>query len=234
MKSLMNCNEIGTVILSSNFQVIGINTYARQVLGSTVTELGKSVYQYHSKTSHPKISHILNHTKSECSEMPTAMFVDVLNKVLMINVSKIDMWEGDSTQYAMNFIDVTEETGAEMNPDSGLMVLKNIPICYGGSFIFLKPNSIFFIKSDGNYCEIFTDDNSYFVHFTLKSIMKRCNTKYLFRVHKSYIINLERVKRIQKDEKGHAEILFDKESFPPVPIARRRMQELKDALQLKF
>jgi len=230
----MSDNAIGTVILSSNFRVIGMNTYARQVLGSRVTELGESVYQYHNGKSHTKISSLLNSTEPEHSGIQAAMFIDVLNKVLMINVSKIGMSEGTGDQYAMNFIDVTEETGAAINPDNGLMVLKSIPICSGNSCFFLKPDSISFIKSNGNYCEIFTEEDSFLAHITLKNIMERCQAEYLFRVHKSYIVNLERVKSIQKDDKGHAKVLFEKESLPHVPIARRRLQELKKALLPRF
>ena len=234
MKSLMSDNAIGTVILSSDFRAIGMNTYARQLLGSTVPELGKFVYQYHNSKSHAKISSLLNSTEPERCGIQAAMFIDVLNKVLMINVSKISMHEDNSNQYAMNFIDVSEETGATINPDNGLMVLKNIPICTRNTFFFLKLNAIFFIKSEENYCEIFTNDDSFFVHITLKNIMERCQTEYLYRVHKSYIVNLERVKSIQKEKKGHAKVLFENESLPHVPIARRRLPGLKNALHLKL
>ena len=226
--------EVVKVLLSSDFRIIGMNSYARQLFGSTVIELGKSVYQYHKGKSHSKISSLLNSTEPERSGIQAAMFIDVLNKVLMINVSKITMHEGDSDEYAMNFIDVTEETGAAINPADGLMVLKSIPICSGNSCFFLKPDSISFIKSNGNYSEIFTEDDSFLAHIALKNIMERCQTEYLFRVHKSYIVNLERVKSIQNDGKGHTRILFVKESLPHIPIARRRLQELKCALQLKF
>ena len=73
----------GLVLLSSDFQVVGMNPYARQVLGSAVSELGKSVFAYHRQAIHPKIDLLLKECCTSGSYMPVAMIMDVLNKFLL-------------------------------------------------------------------------------------------------------------------------------------------------------
>ncbi len=61
-------------------------------------------------------------------------------------------------------------------------------------------------------------------------MQKRYKQKNLFRVHRSFIVNLDRVDKIKRDEKGHTFIIFDKEYIPAVPVAIRRVKALKKAL----
>ncbi len=226
------CN-IGLVLLSSDFRVIGVNSYARKALGSAISELGKSVFHYHHRKSRLKIEYLLRRSSGQESDMPVAMIVDVLNKVLMINVCNIEMKE-ESTDplFAMTFIDVTEQTGAEVNPRSGMVELKKFPVCCRDSFLFLDASSIYYIQSDGNYCRVFTEKSSYYLHLTLKNILSRYTGSSFLRVHKSFIANLDHVQKIKRVNKGQTVIIFDREDIPPVPVARRRISDLKKALPL--
>jgi len=234
MKKSQNFFNIGLVLLSPDFRVIGMNRYAREVLGLAVTDLGKSVFHYHIRKSHSKIEHLMQKSSEPDPDMPVAMVIDVLNKALMINLSRLDMTQGSSESlFAMTFIDVTEETEAKMNPNSGMVEMKKFPVCYKDSFLFLDVSSIYFIRSDGNYCKIFTEKRSYHLHLTLNNILKRYAGLHLFRVHKCFIANLQYVQKIKRIEKGQSILIFNNESIPPIPVARRRIKVLKKALAIQ-
>ncbi len=234
MKKSQDCFNIGLVLLSPDFRVIGMNRYAREVLGLAVADLGKSVLHYHSRKSHPKIEYLMQKSSEPDPDIPVAMVIDVLNKVLMINLCRLDMSEGSSeSPFAMTFIDVTEQTEAKMNPNSGMVELRKFPVFYKDSFLFLDASSIYFIRSDGNYCKIFTEKRSYYLHLTLKNILKRYAGLHLFRVHKCFIANLQYVQKIKRIEKGQSILFFNNESIPPIPVARRRIKALKKALAVQ-
>jgi len=233
LQSSKSCLDIGLVLLSPDYRVIGMNAYARKILGPAISDMGKTVFQYHPRKSHPKIEAILQEAGVCDSEVPVAMIIDVLNKVLVINVCRIEIEESlKKPLFAMTFIDVTEQTGAEVNPNTGMIELNKFPVCDKGAFLFLEVSSIYFIKSEENYCRVFTERSSYYLHLTLKNILRRHTGQKFFRVHKSFVANLNHIHKIQRDDKGQTQIIFDREEIPAAPVARRRLKDLKKALAL--
>lgn len=229
----LNClKDIGLVLLSPDFRVIGMNECAKQVLGPAMRELGKTVFHYHHRKSHPKIKGLLDESQAH-PDVPVTMVIDVLNKALMINVSQVMLEEPLRPLYAVTLLDVSADIGAETNPHTGTVELKKFPICSKGSLRFLDMGSIYFIRSDGNYCRIFTETGSYYLHFTLKNILQRYAGLKFFRVHKSFIVNTDHIRRVEKNSRGHPIIIFDRDTVPQVPIARRKMNELKNILGIR-
>lgn len=231
MSSSAGCYSIGLVLLSPDFRVIGMSDYARRILGPAMHEFGQHILKYHPRKSHEKIKGLLTELRYPRDEVPVAMVIDVLNKVLMINLCRIRTSQSSKEfLYAMTFVDVTRETEAEVDPKSGLVGLQKFPVCDKGSFQFLDLSSICLIQSDGNYSRLFTGSGNYFLHMSLKSILRRYASPYFFRAHKSCVVNLAHVRKLDKSAPGHAMIIFDKAGVPPAPIARRRIKELKEAL----
>ncbi len=115
----------GLVILSSDYKVIGMNAYARKVFDPLMTEFGKSVFHYHPKKSHSRIKSILKEACDCSNNVPAAMVIKVLDKVLLINVCKIEIREISlDPLFAMNFFDVTEKRDVEIDHPSTLEELK--------------------------------------------------------------------------------------------------------------
>lgn len=231
MQPYNECLNIGIVILSEDLRVIGMNDFAKKVLGMDTGKLGKSVFHYHHRKSQEKIKAILGELSSSSRDIPVAMIIDVLNKVLMINVGRLDMkgFAADSL-LAMTFVDVTERAGAKVNPGSGMVELKRFPVYHKGSCLFIEASSIYFVRSDGNYCEIFTSEHSFYIHLNLKGILQRYTGSSFFRVHKSYVVNLDHVKELRRGEGGQAAVVFDSNQVAAVPVSRRKIRELKEAL----
>ncbi len=228
-----SCLNIGLVILSPDYRVIGMNPYARKVLGSEVVEFGKKVSEYHTKKSYQKVEALLQEAIKGDSETPLTMIIDILNKVLLINIFRIDTEVSQAPPLiAMSFLDVTEQTGARLNPRTGVVELKKFPVCDRGGFIFLDMSSIYFIRSEGNYCKVFAENISYLIHLTLKNILKRYAGRKFFRAHRSFIVNTAHILSIQRDDRGQTSIIFDSDNIPKVPLARRRVRDLRDLLAL--
>lgn len=222
--------NIGLVLLSSDFRVVGMNPYARKILGPASLDLGKTVFDYHKRTTHHKIDFLLGECFNGETFMPLAMIMDVLNKFLLVHLSRLDMHESfDGNFYSMSFIDVTEQTGARRNPINQQMQIDKFPVFFKDSFLILGTASIYFIRSDGNYCVVFTPDQSYYLLLTLKSVLARYSGTNFAMVHKSFIVNLDHVRGIQRKE-GQTVVVFDRPDIPDVPVARRRLREFKDAM----
>ena len=230
MNSNMGYN-IGLVLLSSDLRVIGMSDLAKRILGPAIHEFGQHILKYHPRKSHDKIKSLLVKLCASKDEVPVAMIIDVLNKVLMINLYRIKTSEPSMDLiYAMTFIDVSKETEARIDPKSGLVGLKKFPIFDKGSFQFIDLSSICLIQSDGNYSKLFTQTGNHLLHMSLKNILQRYASPHFFRAHKSCIINLTHVRKLDLSDPGHATVILDKNDLPPAPIARRRIKDLKEAL----
>ncbi len=161
----MNANigyTIGLVLLSSDFRVMGMNDVARQILGPAISDFGQHILKYHPRKNHEKIKNLLFELCSSKDDVPVAMIIDVLNKVLMINLCRIKTSEPSKDfLFAMTFVDVSKETEARIDPRSGLVGLRKFPVFDKGSFQFIDLSSICLIQSDGNYSKLFTYTGNY-------------------------------------------------------------------------
>ncbi|MEO9571048.1 MAG: LytTR family DNA-binding domain-containing protein [Polaribacter sp.] len=103
---------------------------------------------------------------------------------------------------------------------------KKITINTDGRLIFLAPEEILFIESDGNYSTIYTNENKKIV---VTKKLKEVNTllpqEVFFRIHNSYIINLKKVKEYYKTD-GYVVL----EQNHKIPVSRQKKTEFLDKL----
>jgi DNA-binding LytR/AlgR family response regulator len=234
MKEFDGDHRIGLVLLSPELEVIGLNPYATRVLGPAFSGLGKSIYDYHPPASHETLRSILRQGRETGREIPIVKIIDVMGKVLVINFGQLEMAPGyQGPIHFMTFIDATSEADARTNPESGLLEFNKFPVMHKNCHIFLDADDIYFCESDGNYCYLITGERSYYIQITLKTILKRYTGVNFFQVHKSYIANLNKIEKLQLEENNKLSIVFSDSAIPDVPVARRRVQALKDALNIQ-
>ncbi len=103
---------------------------------------------------------------------------------------------------------------------------KKITISTEGKLIFLKLDDILFVESDGNYSTLFLVDNQkLLVTKKLKEIDSLLPNNNFFRIHNSYIINLNKIKEFLKTE-GYVVM----ESGHKIPVARQRKSDFLEKL----
>lgn len=102
-----------------------------------------------------------------------------------------------------------------------------------GDYIFIKSNlkklkiftsKIKWIEAYGDYVKVVTDEDSNLVLSTMKSFELDLNKERFLRVHKSYIVNIEKIERFNSK---FAEIGVTK-----IPLSRNKKDELKRALAI--
>ncbi|NRT12028.1 LytTR family DNA-binding domain-containing protein [Flavobacterium sp. 14A] len=102
-----------------------------------------------------------------------------------------------------------------------------------GDHIFIKSNlkklkiftsKIKWIEAFGDYVRVVTEDDSNLVLSTMKSFESELSNKKFVRVHKSYIINIDKVERFNSK---FAEIGLTK-----IPLSRNKKEDLVKALSV--
>lgn len=90
--------------------------------------------------------------------------------------------------------------------------------------IKIKFNEILFIEAKGDYIDIKTDKEPFRVHTTLKKIKEKLPEKTFLQIHRSYIINFNKIIDIEDNS-----VLIEKNV---VPISRSNRPELMRRLNL--
>ncbi len=103
---------------------------------------------------------------------------------------------------------------------------KKITLNTDGKLLFLENEDILYAESDGNYSTIFLSDGRKLVLTKkLKEIDQLLPEKTFFRIHNSYIINLDKVKEYIKTD-GYVVL----ESNHKIPVSRKKKSDFLDLI----
>lgn len=98
---------------------------------------------------------------------------------------------------------------------------KKITISTDGKLIFLDEHEIVFVESDGNYSSLYlTDGKKIVVTKKLKEVNSLLPEDYFFRIHNSYVVNLNKIKEFYKTD-GY--VVLD--GNHKIPVSRQRKSE---------
>lgn len=103
---------------------------------------------------------------------------------------------------------------------------KKITINTDGKLLFLDVDDIVYVESDGNYSTLFLQNQKKIVLTKkLKEVDALLPEHYFFRIHNSYIINLNKIKAFIKND-GY--VIMD--SDQKIPVARQRKSDFLEKL----
>jgi len=89
------------------------------------------------------------------------------------------------------------------------------PVYDGNNFLLLDVPEIDFFKAIGNQTEIFYQDKKYLSPLSLGKIEKKLEPKDFVRIHKSFIVNVNKIEKLEKD-KNKYQILMKNGYYLPV------------------
>ena len=103
---------------------------------------------------------------------------------------------------------------------------KKVTINTDGKLIFLEVDAILFVESDGNYSTIvMTDGQKILITKKLKEVNRLLPEVNFFRIHNSFIVNLNKIKEFIKND-GYVIM----ESNHKIPVARQRKSDFLEKL----
>ena len=103
---------------------------------------------------------------------------------------------------------------------------KKISLHVNGKVYLINPDDIIYCESEGNYCTLY-QENSQKILITqnLKFVEDKLPPAIFFRIHKSYLINLNKVKELHK-----AEELVIMTNGAKIPVSRQKKPGFMDRL----
>lgn len=105
-------------------------------------------------------------------------------------------------------------------------IQKKITINTDGKLVFLQSDEILYVESDGNYSTIFlTDGHKIVLTKKLKEVNEILPSDTFYRIHNSYIINLNKIKEFIKTD-GYIVL----ETNHKIPVSRQKKSDFLDLL----
>jgi DNA-binding LytR/AlgR family response regulator len=124
---------------------------------------------------------------------------------------------------------VLAASGTRLAADGGAAEIVPVEHQRGGATKLVARSSVLYVKAEGDYVRIVSDDGRFLVRGALSDIERRWVPYGFVRVHRSYIANLRRASEIRPELGGTATIVLADGS--EIPVARRQVAELRRRLR---
>ena len=139
---------------------------------------------------------------------------------LMKPFEKKDLYTSIEIAFS-NFLSREEK---EVENENSFFLKDSIFIRKDYLLIKIRFDDLKWVKSDGNYLELYCKDEKHLVRSSMKNFVQRLPANRFLQVHKSYLVNLEHIKSID-----HRNVRIDDEL---IPIGRAFLDEIKKNLNI--
>jgi len=109
--------------------------------------------------------------------------------------------------------------------------LMRVPVSSHGEIYLLNPQEIIYFKADNIYTTVRTESCEYHCALSLGAVEKRLSREMFHRIHRSYLVNINKVHKILRDPSECAVDVAEGEIH--IPISRDKMQGFLSIVGLK-
>jgi len=233
---LQNFNP-GIVWLDSDNQISAMSSLATKILNIDNKDfIGKHILQFHPEKNRNRVQSLLDSAQCPVSSPPPmTMMINIPDKVLLIKISKM-IGVNSSAGTCMIFYDLTDIATLPIDnknkTSDALRLLFKLPVYSNKQVMLLDLEKVIFLKADGHYTSVTTNDNSYLCNLSIADLEGRLDPNEFIRVHRSYVINIRFAQSFKKIDTQCMITLNDKNETN-IPISRSNIQMIKEILGLK-
>jgi DNA-binding LytR/AlgR family response regulator len=106
---------------------------------------------------------------------------------------------------------------------------RKLAVRKAGRTILLDLDEICFLSAKNKSTYVHTFENQYLVDLTLKDLEKRLTRDSFSRIHRSYMVNLNRIKEIVRVDGDYMVVAADRDETQ-LPVARRQVRLFRDSV----
>lgn len=99
----------------------------------------------------------------------------------------------------------------------------------GGRTVLLDLEEVVYVSAKNKSTYVHTYENQYLVDLTLSELEERLSTDAFRRLHRSYMINLNKVKEIVRSDGAYMVVVADRDETQ-IPVARRQVKSFREAV----
>lgn len=134
------------------------------------------------------------------------------------------------TRYAQNQSNDEEVKSIIKSIDDSPEILSRVAVKTGAKIIVLPIDSIYYFEAEGDYVKIVTEKSHYLKEKTMKFFETHLDKKQFVRIHRSYIVNVNEILRIEQfDKESHVLIL---KNMTKLRVSSTGYKMIKDLLNI--
>ena len=127
----------------------------------------------------------------------------------------------EARELANKLIALVDELSGDKSPE-------RITVRTGGRVIFVELDRIDWVQAEGNYARLHLGPESYLIRETMNALEARLGGERFFRIHRSRIVNIARIKELRLAAGGDYDVVLD----TGMRLGLSRLQ--RDALQARL
>jgi DNA-binding LytR/AlgR family response regulator len=106
---------------------------------------------------------------------------------------------------------------------------RKLAVRKGGRTVLLDLDDVVYISAKNKSTYVHTYENQFLVDLTLSELEERLSKDAFRRLHRSYMINLNKVKEIGRAEGAYVVVVADRDETQ-IPVARRQVKSFREAV----
>lgn len=114
--------------------------------------------------------------------------------------------------------------------EGGGLRIERVPVEKGGRTLLIAAAEILYVEAQDDYSRVYTAEGRYLSGLPLTALEGRLEPLGFFRVHRSYLVDLARVREVLPMYGGMLVLRLSDEAATQIPVSRRRATALKRAL----
>ncbi len=122
-------------------------------------------------------------------------------------------------------------TVAEVEPAVVPVVTSRLPVVRGERTVFIEEQELVTASAARGYCYLTLGNDRVLANYTLGELEERFSNR-IARVHRSHLVNLDRVSELRSDFNGGLVLVMDDQASTVVPVSRRHVADLRRRLGL--
>lgn len=115
---------------------------------------------------------------------------------------------------------------------AGAKYLERLVIKSGGRIFFLEVDEIDWIEAEGNYVSVHKNGKAHLLRETISSLESQLDPKKFIRIHRSSIVNIQRIKELQPWFHGEYRVIL--QDGTQLTLSRNYRDNLQDILGKSF
>ncbi|MBA2848986.1 LytTR family transcriptional regulator [Thermosulfuriphilus ammonigenes] len=219
--------SIGIVIFDKEFNILCVNETIERILGFRLTEgVSSSLPELHSKEAFYKITQMIKEAQfAGKSDNYILKILSQKEKKDIILLGKVFTLNG---KYKENFIALLYDLTDILIGENKTII--KLPAYEGKDLLLLDIEEIDYLKAAGNYTDIYVCNEKYLSPLPMGKFEKKLDTSNFMRIHRSFIVNLKKIKKLSR-ERGKYFVLL--QNGHKLPISRNRLKISLEKFGLK-
>lgn len=156
--------------------------------------------------------------------------ITIADYVYRIDEDGLRLIETETEEQATDIVD-TESS--ENEKESQPIQFNKIPTKVNEKIVLFDPPEIDYIESNDGQANIYIKGEAFPSSLTLTNLEERLQHVGFFRCHRSYIVNLQKVREVITWTRNSYSLVLDDKERTQIPLSKTKMAELRDLLGLK-